>query len=204
MVEYGYDKASQRWGSSVIGDLENTYRLLWANKRSYQYGVLRHICETIKDGDSIIDVGCFNGHYLNRIRNGTKKKFKYLGTDVTPAFIERAKVVNAKDANASFEVGDIFNLKYHDNAFDLVICSGVLIHLPEIARPISELGRISRRDLIMLVQDAPKTVNAPYNGFLNWYFSEDDMRSAISGAGLTLTRTISPQAKYKIYHCTKS
>jgi SAM-dependent methyltransferase len=47
-----------------------------------------------------------------------------------------------------FVVGDIQQLPFADNAFDFVICSHVLEHVPDPAAAISELQRVGRRGYI--------------------------------------------------------
>ena len=45
-----------------------------------------------------------------------------------------------------FECADIQNLPYQDASFDVVIANMMLYHVPDIARGLSEVRRVLRRD----------------------------------------------------------
>ena len=47
---------------------------------------------------------------------------------------------------AKFECADIQNLPYPDESFDVVIANMMLYHVPDIARGLSEVRRVLRRD----------------------------------------------------------
>src|SRR5262249_36096751 len=52
-------------------------------------------------------------------------------------------------ATTMFEHGDIFSLPFQNAEFDIVMCNNVLLHLPSIAKPLSELVRVSRKHVIV-------------------------------------------------------
>ncbi len=112
--------------------------------------------ELVEDDDLIIDVGCGSGHYLRSLDNKIEKNFRYNGIDQTAYYIERAgeafsndSNVNAKRLETKFSVGDIFNLPVQDNTAEIVMCNNVLLHLPSIEKPISELIRISKKYVVI-------------------------------------------------------
>jgi ubiquinone/menaquinone biosynthesis C-methylase UbiE len=109
----------------------------------------RRIKTAWRSGETILDVGCGAGHYLVSLRREMGPSLNYTGADATPKYIELAREAFAKDANASFEDADIFNLPFADESFDIVVCNNVLLHLPSIARPLQELVRVGRRLLIV-------------------------------------------------------
>lgn len=113
----------------------------------------KKIARVIKELDlpniRILDVGCGAGHYLRSLRRELGDAFEYVGCDATAQYIERAKKAFASDAKASFQQADIFNLDFADNSFDLVICNNVLLHLPSVAKPISELIRVAKSKVII-------------------------------------------------------
>jgi ubiquinone/menaquinone biosynthesis C-methylase UbiE len=98
---------------------------------------------------TVLDVGCAVGHYLRSLRNHFDFPFRYTGLDATEHFIDRAREAFAQDAYARFMVGDIFNLPVDDNAYDVVTCSNVFLHLPSIAVPLQELWRVTRQFLVI-------------------------------------------------------
>lgn len=113
----------------------------------------KKIARVIKELDlpniRILDVGCGAGHYLRSLRRELGDTFEYVGCDATAQYIERAKKAFASDTKASFQQADIFNLDFADNSFDLVICNNVLLHLPSVAKPISELIRVAKSKVII-------------------------------------------------------
>jgi SAM-dependent methyltransferase len=102
-----------------------------------------------KDGDSLLDVGCGGGHYYRSIRSRVTTPLRYTGLDATPYYVERARAAFAGDNDARFVVGDIFAIDFPDRSFDLVMCNNVLLHLPNIVKPLRELCRVARRQLLV-------------------------------------------------------
>lgn len=96
---------------------------------------------------SILDVGCGPGHLLKYLRS-LKYMGSYLGIDLTPTFINFAKKHHEEK---NFELGDVRDLRNYKSGFDLVICSHVLDHMLEIARPCYELFHTARKFLILSV-----------------------------------------------------
>jgi len=118
--------------------------------------VASRISRLASAGDSILDVGCGGGHYLVSLDKTMVKPFSYTGVDATEYYIEKAKEAFSGKSAATglrcepvFDTGDIFNLQHDDNSFDIVFCSNVLLHLPSVTRPLSELVRVSRRYVLI-------------------------------------------------------
>lgn len=95
----------------------------------------------------LLDVGCGTGQYLRSLRKRTDKNIDYTGLDVTEYFIELAKK-GFKDV--PFYVGDIYNLRFKDNEFDMTICNNVILHLPPKPKEaIAELIRVSSKYIVI-------------------------------------------------------
>lgn len=106
----------------------------------------RRVAALIQPGDRILDVGCGAGHYLASLRRIVDVPFSYTGVDATPAYVEFGRKAFP---DADFEVGDIFDLPFEDQTFDLVMSNNVLLHLPSIQKPFGELSRVARRALLV-------------------------------------------------------
>ena len=102
-----------------------------------------------KTGIKILDVGCGAGHYLKSLRKEFGDKFSYLGIDATENYINLAKVAFEKDSNSDFKIADIFNIELKDSSHDLVMCNNVLLHLPSIKTPLSELIRVAKERVVV-------------------------------------------------------
>ena len=106
---------------------------------------LRDILSSIQTDASVMDVGCASGHYLRSIRQ-LSESCSYIGVDATPKYIESAKEIFKEDKLAEFEVQDIYEL---DKQADIVFCCNVLLHLPSIKLPLTNLlGSFNERLVI--------------------------------------------------------
>ena len=103
----------------------------------------------IFENDNVLDVGCGCGHYLKSLLSEIDVPFKYTGVDATNYYIELAKKAWNDCSNASFYTGDIFDLPFDDNSYDLVYCCNVFLHLPSIKKPLEELIRVSKKTVVL-------------------------------------------------------
>ena len=122
----------------------------------------------IIEGDNILDVGCGCGHYLKSLLTESKTTFNYTGVDATKYYIELAKKAWSDQKNTNFFIGDIFDLPFEDNSFDIVYCCNVFLHLPSVYKPLQELTRVTKKlvvirslfsDRSFRIQDVHKTTN---------------------------------------------
>lgn len=111
--------------------------------------IARVLKKYVHDGESILDVGCGAGHYLKSLRREIGGDFNYLGVDATSNFINQAKKAFASDKRSDFMLSDIYDLKLADQSYDIVMCNNVLLHLPSINKPLSELIRVAKAHVIV-------------------------------------------------------
>lgn len=114
---------------------------------------------------AMLDVGCGPGHYLRSLRWALGPDWDYTGTDATSSYIELARRAWTHDSRASFCVGDAFDLPFADGSYDTVCSSNLLLHLPAIERPISEMVRVARRQVVIrtLVGDRSFRIQEVYS-----------------------------------------
>ncbi|OGH09014.1 MAG: hypothetical protein A2152_01985 [Candidatus Levybacteria bacterium RBG_16_35_6] len=101
--------------------------------------------------NSILDVGCGEGFTLKRLKQKAIGN-KFTGVDSSKEAITLGKKENP---NLDLRVGDIYNLKFKDNSFDLVLCMEVLEHLKEPEKALAELKRTSKKYLLLSVPNEP-------------------------------------------------
>lgn len=92
----------------------------------------------------IADIGCGGGKasfHLNQLYN----KANYNLLDYNEKAIEIAKNIN-KDKNFSFEVGNIYNLPYKEDSFDLTVCLVVVSFIENAQKAIDELIRVTKKN----------------------------------------------------------
>lgn len=105
----------------------------------------------------ILEVGCGTGRtYEALMRRLVLRPHGYVGLDVTPAMLGRAR---ARYPQADFRPGDAFDLPFPGRSFGSVVCTDVLQHLPEIDRPITEMLRVARGHVFLLL--ALRKADAP-------------------------------------------
>lgn len=110
------------------------------------------LCEMLQpfyqSGMSVLDVGCGAGHYLRSLRSRLDPNVNYTGVDATESYIGFARKAFGKAEQ--FVVGDIYNLPFENNAFDIVICNNVIYHLPpSLTKPLSELVRVAKKFVVI-------------------------------------------------------
>jgi len=98
---------------------------------------------------SILDVGCLTGHFNRTFRKYLKKEYTYTGVDPWKIHIDAAKKVWKNSKNTSFKLGWAQKIPYKKSQFDVVICSNVLTHIPEIKKPLKEMLRTTKKFLIL-------------------------------------------------------
>lgn len=121
----------------------------------------------------VIDIGCGLGYVVKHLRrDGVEAN----GIDYSQSFINSAPLKLRK----YLSVGDIANIDFNDNSFDLVICMEVLEHLPlklvDIA--IDELKRICTGSIFVTIPSYGPNGYGPYGLPLNentWF--EDAKRN---------------------------
>jgi ubiquinone/menaquinone biosynthesis C-methylase UbiE len=75
----------------------------------------------------------------------------------------------------SVAAGTVYHVPFEDDAFDLVLTSGVLIHVPlaELDAAISEVHRVSRRYILSIEYFAEEETTIDYRGHDNLLWKRD-------------------------------
>ncbi len=116
-------------------------------RKKHLWPELVELVKDIKNGESILDVGCGNGRLLEALQG---RKINYLGVDSNNKLVELARL---KYLNMKFTVGDILELsQIPEINFDYVFCIAVLQHIPsrklqidairQLRNKVSENGKV--------------------------------------------------------------
>lgn len=112
-------------------------------------------------GDGVCDVGCGTGVLLKRIREPNPGLRRLTGVDFA---IDDAARIEGVEYHAAM----IEELPFADGEFDTVVCTHVIEHILDYRKAISELRRITRRRLIIVVpreREYRYTFNPHFNFF---------------------------------------
>lgn len=133
------------------------------------------------DGETLLDVGCGRGFFLNVARasardgsGGLKPALHFLvGCDL----LDRVDLGDAAYVTASAE-----RLPFADRSFDTVTCFHTLEHTRDLGAAIAELRRVARRRLIVIV---PRQRRFEYTLDLHLQFFEtpEALRAAVGPGG---------------------
>lgn len=110
-------------------------------------------------GESVLDAGCGRGFLAETISKN--KKIKVVGLDINiPEQVQESE-------NLIFLKSNIEQLPFTDNEFDTVICTHTLEHVIHINNTISELRRVAKKRIIIVV---PKERPYKYSFNLHIHF----------------------------------
>lgn len=87
--------------------------------------------------DRVLEVGCGWGELAARIATE-------LGADVSALDLSPRMVELARERGVDAIVGDVQELPYADEAFDVVVAAWMLYHVPDLERGLAEIVRVLR------------------------------------------------------------
>ena len=96
-------------------------------------------------GETVLDVGCGTGFLLDHLKRA-RPDLALTGVDF---IIEEG--TRTRHPDIRFEQANIEKLPFADRSFDTVVCTHVLEHILEFRQALSELRRVARRRLIIVV-----------------------------------------------------
>jgi ubiquinone/menaquinone biosynthesis C-methylase UbiE len=125
----------------------------------------------VKTATSLLDVGCGPGTITVDFAKNYMPNGKVTGVEYSESVLEKARAHAELEGvkNIEFEYGDIYNLKYPDNSFDVVYAHQVLQHLSNPVLALKELRRVVKTNGVVAVRDSD------YETFV-WYPEVDGLR----------------------------
>lgn len=94
------------------------------------------------DGSSVLEVGCGRAYLAKRLAEKA---------DLTACDMVISELLRNKYPNLDLREADIEALPFEDSTFDTVVCTHTLEHVLDIRKAISELRRVARKKLIIVV-----------------------------------------------------
>jgi ubiquinone/menaquinone biosynthesis C-methylase UbiE len=90
----------------------------------------------------ILEVGCGNGAIAERLRGS----HDVVAVDVTPTSALETRM----RASCTVALAGLPDLPFKDKAFDTVVCSHTLEHIPDLWRAVAELRRVAKRVIVVV------------------------------------------------------
>jgi 2-polyprenyl-3-methyl-5-hydroxy-6-metoxy-1,4-benzoquinol methylase len=103
---------------------------------------------------TILDAGCGNG--IDSV-GLARRQFRVVAVDFSEAILREAEGNIASSGLAdrvSLRRENLVSLSFPDGSFDYVLCWGVLMHIPEVEKAISELTRVLKQEGILVISEA--------------------------------------------------
>ena len=107
---------------------------------------------------TILDVGCGEGFTLKKLEEKKIGK-KNEGIDFSNEAIKIGRKIYPELA---LRKGDVYDLDYKDNAFDLSICTEVLEHLADPVKAVAEIKRVTGKYILFSVPNEPFFIMANF------------------------------------------
>jgi len=109
--------------------------------------------------ERILDAGCGEGFVVSYLLQ-KNDRLAIIGIDCSLEAIEIARrmvppVLSKVEGGVLFDVGDLREMPYGDDSFDLVMCLEVLEHLPDPQRGLRELRRVTSAYCLVSVPHEP-------------------------------------------------
>lgn len=108
---------------------------------------------------SVLDAGCYGGYVYDWLEWNPciVKSIKYTGVDISETAIREA-VRHHPQSNATFHCMNLLdeNLSQEIGRYDIVFCSRVLLHIPDMKKAISNLEAKARHTIIFGVRLSDK------------------------------------------------
>lgn len=103
------------------------------------------------DVQSMMDVGCGEGHFLAHLRS-VKPEAHTLGVDLSTQMVSGA---SERYPDIQFRQESAYHLNAEDSSVDLVVAADLLQHVSDPQRALREISRVARKFVLLSVPREP-------------------------------------------------
>lgn len=137
MTDYQWDDA---------GSFGRLYEELFVPSLFLDWGKKTAEAAQIQAGEKVLDAACGTGVVARFAREKTER---VVGFDLSDAMLDAAREVDSK---IEWRQGDINDMPFGDNEFDVAICQFALMFFPDKIRALREIARVSKRVVVVVWQ----------------------------------------------------
>ena len=158
--------------------------------------------------DRVLDVACGPGFIAMAFAEVCAE---VVGVDATDSFLQMAREESKRRnlQNLRFVEGDVTQMEFEDNAFDIAVCRAAFHHFPDPASVLHEMKRVVRPGGRLLVMDMLASEDpdkAAYHQRLEVLcdpthakaLSPSAFESLFTNCGITITAQHDGQSKYAV------
>lgn len=106
----------------------------------------------VRDGDSVLEVGCGAGYSTRRIHGWLPSEVAFSGSDIGATLVEKAQ---RRNPTVPIVRQSVYDLALPSAAIDVLVMLEVLEHLDRPDRALEELARVARRHVIVSTPREP-------------------------------------------------
>lgn len=142
-----YEKLSQHY-EGTVAEIYDQHRQS-SKKWQKEQRIIEELFRDFPDNLSVIDIPVGTGRFFDIYK---QKDYKVTGVDISEDMLDKAKQHPCfTESKMRLSEGDIFNLEYPDNTFEISVCIRFLNLVDEnsVAKSIKELARVSNHCLVV-------------------------------------------------------
>jgi tRNA (uracil-5-)-methyltransferase TRM9 len=136
----------------------------FSDTRSFLWRDLEPLSQFVKDGDTVLDIGCGNGRLYQLFGEMSRpegmQNIRFVGVDISDKLIDIAKKEYPK---GEFYVGDMVELSFENEKFDVVYSLVAFHHLPDHNLQIKALQEMKR-----VLKPGGKIILLNWNAYSDW------------------------------------
>ena len=133
------DEAAQE--STYTVDYNDDYQQLLDRRSVHTHAA--HLLPHLRPGLRVLDFGCGPGTISVGLAEAVEPgELHGIDMEATQIDLARAAAQAGGHANATFHVGDVSDLPFDDDSFDVAHCHAVLMHVPDTPAVLAEVKRV--------------------------------------------------------------
>jgi ubiquinone/menaquinone biosynthesis C-methylase UbiE len=122
----------------------------------------------LSQASSLLDVGCGIGHWIRLLFPYLKAESKVFGIDQEQEWVEQSQIKFAQEYpqiplnRYQFLKGNVYDLPFKDNYFDVVTCQTLIMHLSDPLKGLNEMLRVTKPGGILIFIE-PENIFSAFN-----------------------------------------